>query len=521
MASESIRYIADISRQQAKVIGSKTATIFKDRKMSYAELDERASKVAQALLAEGIEPDARIAYLGKNNDEYFELFFGSLKARSVIVGVNIRLAVPEIAYIINDSKSELLFVTADYFPIVDELLKLCPNVKKVIAFETPFANHPSFSEWRDGHEAIDPFLAHNADDDIFQLYTSGTTGHPKGVQLTNANYEAAVKLTDDGYWPAWGADETSIVVMPLFHVAGVNVALIGLYSGCTNVIMEDPEPQALMHLIEKYQVNIAFMVPAVILFVTQQANVSEVDFSSLRLVIYGASPIAEDLLLEAKELFDCGFVQAYGMTETAGMGTTLLPEDHDPSLGKLRSCGKPRAGIKIKVVDGEGNEVPQGEVGEILINTPTNMKGYWNRPDATKESLVDNYMFTGDAGYFDEDGFLYIHDRIKDMILSGGENIYPAEVENALFAHPDVADAAAVGIPDEKWGEAVKGIVVLKPGKSTTPEDIIAHTKSLIAGFKTPKSIDFVDELPRNASGKILRRQLREPFWADQERKVN
>lgn len=521
MALENIRYIADISRKQAEVIGNQTAMIFNDRATTYAELDERANKVAQALMAEGIKPDARIAYLGKNNDEYFELFFGSLKARSVIVGVNIRLAVPEIAYIINDSKSELLFVTSDYFSIVDELLQSCPTVKKVIAFETAFAEHPSFGQWRDTHEAVDPFLPHSDDDDIFQLYTSGTTGHPKGVQLTNENYEAAVKLTDNGYWPAWGADETSIVVMPLFHVAGVNVALIGLYSGCTNVIMEDPEPQALMHLIEKYRVNIAFMVPAVILFVTQQPNVAEIDFSSLRLVIYGASPIAEDLLLEAKDLFGCGFVQAYGMTETAGMGTTLLPEDHDPALGKLRSCGKPRAGVKIKVVDGEGSEVPHGDVGEILIHSLTNMKGYWNRPDATKESLIDNYMYTGDAGYFDEDGYLYIHDRVKDMIVSGGENIYPAEVENALFAHPDVADAAAIGIPDEKWGEAVKGIVVMKPGTNTKPEDIIAHTRNLIAGFKTPKSIDFIDELPRNASGKILRRQLREPYWAGQERKVN
>jgi fatty-acyl-CoA synthase len=245
------------------------------------------------------------------------------------------------------------------------------------------------------------------------------------------------------------------------------------------------------------------------------------DFSKLKSLSYGASPISDEVLQRAQRTFGCEFVQLYGLTETLGAGTYLPPQAHDPARGKLRSCGIPVPGVEIKVVDGEGREVKTGEVGEIVIRGRNIMKGYWNKPEATQNSIRDGWFASGDAGFFDADGYLYIHDRVKDMIVSGGENIYPAEVENALFGHPAVADVAVIGVPDERWGEAVKAIVVKKPDSDVMPADIIAYARERIAGYKLPKSVDFIEALPRNPSGKILRRELREPYWKGQTRRVN
>lgn len=520
MSDLEIEFVADIYRQRAKLSGDVIAQIFKDRKTTYRELDAYADQVAQGLIAEGCKPDCRIGYFGKNSDLYFEMLGGAFKAKAVLVGVNWRLAAPEATFILRDSDTEILFVSEDFYGIVEQILADCPIVRKVIAMDGGHGSWMSFDAWRDQFEAIDPLLGHAPDDDVIQLYTSGTTGNPKGVQLTNANYVDVLYQAKEGGWADWRTGEVNLVCMPLFHVAGVNVGILGFAYGCTNVILKDVDPQEILTLIETHKVNLALMVPAVILFVISQPNIGEVDLSSVRSVIYGASPIAEDTLMRAQEIFQCDFIQVYGLTETTGAGVSLMPADHDPARGKLRSCGKPNPGVEIKMVDDDGNEVAQGEVGEILIRSGCIMKGYWNNPKATQESIVNEWFATGDAGYFDEEGFVYIHDRVKDMIVSGAENIYPAEVENALFAHPAVADAAVVGVPDEKWGEAVRAFVVLKPGMSATPADIIAHTKGLIAGFKCPKGVDFVDSLPRNPSGKVLRRELRAPFWEGRRRQV-
>tara|TARA_R110002124_G_scaffold32160_1_gene108445 strand:- start:358 stop:1290 length:933 start_codon:yes stop_codon:yes gene_type:complete len=310
--------------------------------------------------------------------------------------------------------------------------------------------------------------------------------------------------------------------MPLFHVAGVNIGLIGNVHGTKNIIIKDVDPALILTLIEKEKINIAFMVPAVILFLMQQPAIKTTNVKSIRQILYGASPIAEDVLRQAQDTFGCDFIQLYGLTETTGSATHLPPHAHDPKLGKLRSCGIANPGMEIRIVDEAGKVVAQGDVGEIQIKGPTLMKAYWNKAEATKESInADGWFASGDAGYFDADGYVYIHDRVKDMIVSGGENVYPAEVENALFGHPAVADAAVIGVPDERWGEAVRACVVLKPDASATAEEIIAFAKTRIAGFKVPKAVDFVEALPRNPSGKILRRELRAPFWAGRERMVN
>jgi acyl-CoA synthetase (AMP-forming)/AMP-acid ligase II len=520
MAMVVTEFVADIYRERAKSQPDTIAHVFEGVETTYKELNRRSDQCAQGLIAEGCQPDSRVAYMGKNTSAYFEMLGGSFKAKAVLVGVNWRLAAPEVAYILNDSKSEILFVTEEFYDVIEQVVAECPTLRKVIAMDGGHKTWDGFDTWRNSQEAKDPNLNHDLEDDVIQLYTSGTTGHPKGVQLTNANYKDTFEQAQAAGWANWEPEDVNFVCMPLFHVAGVNVGILGYAQGCTNIILRDIDPQEILRLVEVHKITIAFMVPAVILFLISQPNIGNIDLSSVRSVIYGASPISEDVLTNAQAIFKCDFIQVYGLTETTGACTTLAPEDHDPTRGKLRSCGKPNLGVEIRIIDENKKDVAQGAVGEIIIRSKCIMKGYWNNANATTESIVDEWFYTGDAGYLDEEDFLYIHDRVKDMIVTGGENVYPAEVENALFAHPAVADAAVVGIPDDKWGEAVKGIVVLKPDTDATPGDIIAHTKTLIAGFKCPKSIDYIDVLPRNPSGKVLRRELRAPFWEGKDRQV-
>ncbi len=519
---EHIKSVADITRYQARVNGDVIAQVFEGRQTSYAELNKRSNQVAQGLIAEGMKPEARIGFIGKSSDRYFELLHGAFKAKTVIVGVNWRLAPPEVAFVLNDAGAEMIFVGAEFYGVIEQVLGDCPTVKRVIALDGGHPTWTSFEDWRNGFAPTDPMLPAAPDDDVIQLYTSGTTGHPKGVQLTNSNYIGIFEGSEDSGWADWKAGEPCLICMPLFHVAGVNFGLIGHAHGTKNIIIKDVDPAHILRLIEAEKIAIAFIVPAVILFLLQQPAIKTTNVTSIRQILYGASPIAEDVLRQAQATFGCDFVQLYGLTETTGSAAHLPPHAHDPKLGKLRSCGIANPGMSIQVVDENGMPVAQGAVGEIMIKGPTLMKAYWNKPDATKDSVIAQGWFaSGDAGYFDADGYLYIHDRVKDMIVSGGENVYPAEVENALFGHPAVADVAVIGVPDEKWGEAVRACVVLKPGESANAGDIIAFAKTRIAGFKVPKAIDFVAALPRNPSGKILRRELRAPFWEGRGRMVN
>ena len=308
--------------------------------------------------------------------------------------------------------------------------------------------------------------------------------------------------------------------MPFFHVAGVNIAVIAMASGARTAIVKDLLPDLVLDLIQTERVNYAFLAPAIILMLMHAPRMATADLSSMKVLSYGASPISDDLLMKAKARFRCDFVQFYGMTETTGAGAYLPPEAHDPAKGKLRSCGFPRPGVQVKIVDGNGEEVPPGAVGEVVIKSPVVMKGYWNKPEATAAAVRDGWMHTGDAAWRDEDGYFYIYDRVKDMIVTGGENVYPAEVENAIAGHPDVADVAVIGVPDEQWGEVVKAIVVARPGATPDPSGVIAWSRERIAKYKVPKSVDFVEAIPRNITGKILRRELRKPYWEGRDRMV-
>ena len=512
--------LADISRQQARRRGNSPAFFFEGHETTFSGFDKRTSQVANGLIALDQKPNARIGYMGMNSDKYFEVLLGSAKANTVVVGVNWRLAGPEVVYVLNDAGCETMFVGAEFVPLIEAVKANCPKLKHVIAIDGGHATWPAYAPWRDKQSDKDPNLSIKADDDAIQLYTSGTTGHPKGVQLTNGNYMAFFRSSQDASWADFEVGDPNLIAMPNFHVAGANMGLTTLAQGSFGVVMKTVTPDAVFDAIEKFRIKNIFLVPAVILMLVQHPRIKTTDITCVKRMFYGASPITEELLKTAQAIFkDCNFFQLYGLTETVGAGTALQPDDHRGPL--LRSCGKPYPGLDIKVVDGEDREVKQGDVGEILIRGGTVMKGYWNKAGATAKAIKNGWFYTGDAGYFDKDGYLFIHDRVKDMIVSGGENIYPAEVENAIFGHEAVADVAVIGVPDEKWGEAVKAIVVLKPGQKATSEDIITFTRTRIAGYKLPKSVDFIEALPRNPSGKILRRELREPYWAGRERRVN
>jgi len=521
IALDQFNCVADISRYQAKINGHRVAQIFEGRETTYAELDHRANQVANGLIDAGCTPGTRIGYLGKNSDYFFEIMAGAVKANVVIAGVNWRLAAPEIEYILNDACIDILFVGEEFYDVISELMPNISAIRQFVAVDGKHSSWTDYCTWRAAQGLSDPMLPIAPDDDVLQLYTSGTTGHPKGVQLTNGNYLDVLDQAANGGWGDWDEGEASIVAMPIFHVAGVNVGVVGLAQGLTNVIVKDVDPVVILDLLEKYRVKYAFFVPAVILFLNSIPGVRERDFSNLDYLLFCASPISEDVLLTAKDIFKCNFIQVYGLTETCGAGTMLPPEDHDPARGKLRSCGKVAETAEIQILGEDGEILAANQVGEIAYKSKSLMKGYWNKPDATAKSIQNGWFYTGDAGYLDEDGYLYIHDRIKDMIVSGGENIYPAEVENALFAHPAVGDVAVIGVPDDKWGEAVKAVVVLKPGTSASEEEIVPHVREKIAGYKVPKTIDFTDVLPRNPTGKLLKRELRKPYWEGHERQIN
>jgi len=516
--------LAEVVQSRAKTRGDAIAFEFEGRRTSFSEFDIQTNRVAHALLALGVKPGERIAYLGKNSDIYFELLLGAIKAKVVMAPVNWRLAGPEIAFIVEDCRAPVLFVGPEFVEQVRGIQAQLPSVRNFISTEGGAADWQDFAAWRDAQIGGDLNTDISPRDIAIQLYTSGTTGKPKGAMLSHANFLNLVQAGKDEKpdWNKWNEDDVSLVAMPIFHIGGSGWGVLGLYQGATGVIAREFDPTKILDFFEQSGVTKLFMVPAAMQFVVRQPRAREVDFSRLKYMLYGASPIPAALLKECIAVFKCGFVQMYGMTETTGTIVALAPEDHVEGLERMRSAGKALPGVELAILDANGNKLPPREVGEIATRSGSNMAGYWNLPEATASTLdADGWLRTGDAGYLDQDGYLYIHDRIKDMIISGGENIYPAEVESAVCDHPDVAEAAVVGIPDEKWGEAVKAIVVMKPGRNATAADIIGFTRQRIAGFKTPKSVDFIAALPRNASGKILRRHLRDPYWEGKDRQVN
>ncbi len=517
-----ISSLAGIVRAHGSARPHAPALEYEGRTISFGELDARSSRVANALAAAGVREQHRVAFVDKNGPAFFELVFGLGKLNAVIVAVNWRLAPAEMAQIIGDAQAEIVIVGPEFVAHIEKVRDELTNVRTIVAI----GGHEQWEDyeaWLGAQQAIDPGADTAPDDVALQLYTSGTTGLPKGVMLTNDNFFGmATRVTS-----SWRLDEESVnlAVMPMFHIGGSGWALIGLYYGCRTVLLRDVDPARILEVIAEFGVTNALLVPAIIQFLLMSPEVEATDLSTLRAIVYGAAPITDTVLARGMETFGCEFIQVYGLTETTGAIIQLDAADHDP-VGRpdlLRSCGKPYPWVEVRVVDREtGEDLPDGQVGEFWTRSRQNMKGYWNNPAATGAAITaDGWLKTGDAGYRDPDGFLFLHDRVKDMVVSGGENIYPAEVENVLMKHPDITDVAVIGVPDDRWGEAVKAVVVRREGSAVSALDVITFAREHLAGYKLPKSVDFTDALPRNPSGKLLKREIRAPYWEGSERQIS
>ena len=512
-----MKAVSDLPELLAARCPGAVAMEHKGRTTTYAELNAHSAQIANGLIATGRRAGSRVAYLGKNSDVYFELLLGSARANWVIVPINWRLSPSEVEFIIADAAAEVVVVEREFLNRVE--LLLAETAKQVLVIEGEDAR--DFRAWRERQSPSDPDLSHQSDATVIMMYTSGTTGVPKGVELTNRNILGHLRFIANGAFGEWTADDVQLICLPISHIGGTDCGLWGIYAGARNLILATASAEEIVGAFAQRSITITGLVPAIVNLVLDHPEVARADFSHLKLISYGGSPISAELLVRATEVFDCRFQQLFGLTETTGGVVKLAHEDHvDGNPKRLRSCGRPLPDVEVRVVDETGTPRPVGETGEIAIRAEVVMKGYWNRPAETREAIRDGWFFTGDAGYFDADGYLYIHDRIKDKIVSGGENIYPAEVEAALAAHAAVAETAVIGVPDPKWGEAVKAFVVLRPGHSPSAAELIAFARTRIAAFKCPKSIEFVHAVPRNASGKILRRELRQPYWQGQARQV-
>ena len=500
---------------------------FLGRNLSYEKANKIANKLARALLNIGLDKGDRFSFLAKNCDEMAIMYHAASKVGVVPVPLNYRLADQEWEYIINDSKSKLIIVRNDeYILRVDSFRSNLNSVDQFIKINS----NKKYDEWKNFYDWIDENEDHNIDfdigedDEIYQMYTSGTTGLPKGAILLQRNVAANTRQYFDRL--KLPIPPRTLLVAPMYHAAAM-INFCGCISkGGTIVIHEDFSPLAVVNTLSKEEITHTVLVPAMIQACLMTVpNVQNYSFENLDQIHYGASPIAPETLKKAMDIFKCKFGQGFGMTETVAVICILSTDDHERALSEkpelLKSCGRPVIDAEVEIRDEIGNVLPTGEIGQICAKGPQIMKGYWNKEEETKKALKDGWMHTGDAGYMDEEGYVYIQDRIKDMIVSGGENIYSTEVEAALFANPNIIDAAVIGIPDETLGEAVKACVVIKEGVSISENDIIEFCKEKIASYKKPKSVDFISEVPRNASGKVLKKVLREPYWKDKDRQIS
>lgn len=493
------------------------------REVSYGDALTRANRLANSLIDAGLGVGDRIAYLAKNSIDYALLYYGCSKAGVVPVPLNYRLAPPEWEFIIGDAGARMLISQPEFAAGIDSVRGGLPKVERFLCVDGEAKGWESYDDFVTSGSDRSPDRDIEPAADVYQMYTSGTTGRPKGAVI---QHQAVTSQLYQGSMAFGGSPgDRTLVVAPMYHAAAALVALSTVQTGGTLFIQEDFVPADAVRALAEEHIRMALLVPAMIQFcLVAVPDVAERRYDDLELLVYGASPIAEETLRSALKVFGCDFIQGYGMTEVTAAATYLFAEDHRQALAGrpelLLSAGRPVLGTQIRIVDDQGAPVPNGTIGEVAIRGPQTMRCYWNRPDATAESLRGGWMHTGDAGIVDDEGYLYIQDRVKDMIVSGGENVYPREVEDVLFEHPAVADAAVIGIPSERWGEEVKAVIVLKQGEQANAEDILEHCRGKLGGYKQPRSVDFIAELPRNPSGKVLKKDLREPYWEGHDRRV-
>ena len=506
----------------ASICPQRTAIVFEGERYTFRELSERVNRLANALLNLGVEKGDRVAIIQVNCNQCLEAYYAVARIGAIFVPLNFRARSDELTHMLNNSKASLLLVGEQYVDLVDSIRQDTPSVKHFIPIGC----------MREGMLNYEELLASSSpegvsteveDDDVTMIiYTSGTTGIPKGVPLTHNSFSIYVLKNVIPADP--DIEETNILTVPLFHVAGVQAALAATYGGRTLAIIRQFDVKEWMETVQRERASRAMLVPTMLKRIIDDPDFSKYDLSSLKVITYGAAPMPFEVIKKAIEVFPgVMFINAFGQTETASTITILGPEDHiitgdeEEREKKLRrlasSIGRPMDDVEMKIIDRDGSDLPPGEVGEIVARGPRVMTGYWKCPDETAKAITkEGWLHTSDMGYMDEEGYFYLVGRSDDLVIRGGENISPREVENILYAHPAVEDAAVIGVPDPEWGQVPRAVVVLKNGKTATADELIEFCRGRLASFKRPGSVVFVDELPKTNTGKVLMRVLRERY---------
>ncbi len=519
--------IRDVLSHAVTLYPDRVALVDGERRLTYRETSERVHRLASALLDLGLRPNDHIAVLANNSLQYWETYYVADAAGMPLAPLNTRLAAKELEFILNDCDVKALFLGPEFVTLYEEFRAAVPGLQHVIAMGGPAADDMhEYESLVSRAEPLAKSVREWAEDDMVNIcYTGGTTGLPKGVMLTHrnvvSNAQHAIVFSKFDENDAW------LHVAPMFHLADAWAVYAITLVGGMHVFVPAFSPAATLDAIQRHRVTKTLLVPTMINMIVNWPDTHSYDVSTLDLLIYGASPMPVDRLLGAVKIFGPILIQAYGQTESSPFLTIwnkswLKFDGNDTEIHRLQSCGRQVGGVRVRVVNANDEDVTAGEFGEVIARGPNIMKGYWNRPNETAAALRGGWLRTGDVATIDEDNFVYIVDRAKDMIISGGENIYSTEVENAIFEHSAVLEAAVIGIPDERWGEAVLAIVVTKEGMSVSPDEIIEHTRRLIASYKVPKQVIVRSEpLPKSGPGKVLKTELRKPFWGEQAKNVN
>jgi acyl-CoA synthetase (AMP-forming)/AMP-acid ligase II len=502
MLTSDIRCVPDMARVWCDNTPHKAALLDGGRVVSYAQLDDRSNRIANTLLAAGVQSGSHIGFLGKNSAAFFEIWVGANKAGCALAPLNWRNAAAELVEVIQDANVSLIFAGRDFTELAERVRQATETAVEVVPED-------ELDQWLSRGGSADPGIAVPDSATALLGYTSGTTAAPKGVPISQGALMNWFRSAATEPSVNWASDDVGLMVMPNFHLAGTLVSLPALYHGASLATLSAFEPAAFVFAVEQHRPTVTCVVPTALQMLLDHASTNSADFSSLRRILYAGSPIGQHTLQQALKVFGCDFVQFYGTTETFII-TLLRPEQHrldNPDL--LKSCGLPMPGVELRIVDANGRDLSVGEAGEVLVRSPWMFTGYCNKPDATATAIVDGWYHTGDTGILDKNGNLFLVDRLKDMIVSGGENIYSAEVERALAAHPSVQSVAVVGAPDQKWGERAVAFVVPYPDTPVDVSDLVSHCRGLIAGYKVPKEIHLMDALPQTASGKVQKATLR------------
>jgi len=499
----------------------KVAIVFEGKRYTFSQLNERVNRLGNELTKLGVQKGDRVTMLQVNTNQCVEAYFTVAKLGAIYVPLNFRAKGNELSYMLNSSEANTLLVGERYIDLVNSIKPELASVKNFVSLDSPYEGMLYYEDVIASSAAEEIFTAIDDNDTTILLYTAGTTGFPKGVMLSHSSFSIYVLKNVSPADPE--SVEKNILTVPLYHVAGIQAMMAAIYGGRTLVMERQFEPKEWMELVEAEKVGRAMMVPTMLKQLMGHPEFSRHDLSSLKVITYGAAPMPFEVIKKALDVFPgVGFINAFGQTETASTITALSSEDHnitgteeekEKKLKRLSSIGKPMSDIEMKVVDEEGNELPPGEVGEIMAKGPRVMSGYWKDQEKTERTIdKDGWVHTGDMGYVDEDGYFFLAGRATDMIIRAGENISPEELEAVLHSHPKVDEAAVIGVPDEEWGEVPLAVIVFKQEETATPEELMEYCRANLSSYKRPRSVVFVDELPRNPMGKILKRVLREQY---------